>query len=153
MNLHFYQCSICGKVIVVLSANDNPTECCGQPMQELVPNRTDASAEKHVPVFSEKDNTVKVQIGSVPHPMTDDHCIKWVGLSTAHDFCIHELHPGECAEACFCTSPECRPETIYSYCNMHGLWCCDAKNEKACDKTTDKMCGKKIDKMSEKEAE
>ena len=36
MNLRFYHCDICGKVITILSDTGIPTNCCGQVMQELV---------------------------------------------------------------------------------------------------------------------
>ncbi|NTU89951.1 MAG: desulfoferrodoxin, partial [Actinobacteria bacterium] len=69
-NSKFYVCAHCGNVIV--KAHDSGVEviCCGEPMKEMVPNTTDASVEKHVPVVAKDGNTVVVKIGSVEHPMT-----------------------------------------------------------------------------------
>ena len=51
-------------------------------MEELVPNTVDAAQEKHVPVVTVDGNTVKVEIGSVEHPMVDEHYIQWIYLQT-----------------------------------------------------------------------
>ena len=125
MNLRFYHCDICGKVIAVLSNAGIPTDCCGQVMQELVPNRTDGAAEKHVPVFTRTGNTVLVQIGSNPHPMTDSHSITWIGLRSTYGFRFRELHPGDSPVASFSLPSEDHVEAVYAYCNLHGLWYSD----------------------------
>lgn len=122
MNLHFYHCNICGKVIAVFSDTGVPTICCGQSMQELVPNVTDGVAEKHVPIFKKDGNSVMVQVGSVPHPMTDSHCITWIGLRTTYGFQMRELKPGDRPEACFTLASGDKAEAVYAYCNLHGLW-------------------------------
>ena len=49
--------------------------CCGDPMTELKPNTVEASQEKHLPVVTIEGNIVKVKVGSVEHPMTEEHHI------------------------------------------------------------------------------
>lgn len=128
MNLRFYHCNICGKIIAVLSDTDTPTDCCGQAMQELVPNCAGEFAEKHTPVFTQTANTVLVKISNIPHPMTDEHSISWIGIRTAKCFQFRELQPGCRPEANFClVSGDC-VEAVYTYCNLHGLWCSEAKD-------------------------
>ena len=123
MNLHFYYCELCGKVITVLSDTGIPTDCCGQAMEELVPNTADGAGEKHVPVVTQEGGTVTVRVGSVPHPMTEAHRITWIGLRTAHGFQFKELEPGDLPVAVFTVSPTTCPEAVYAYCNLHSLWC------------------------------
>lgn len=123
MNLVFYQCDICGKILTILSDSGVPTYCCGQPMRELVPNRTDASGEKHVPVWCASGDAVTVRIGSTPHPMTEDHYITWIGLHTDRGFSFAELRPGDKPEARFCLQPGEQVLAAYAFCNRHGLWC------------------------------
>lgn len=125
MNLRFYQCEICGKVIAILSNTGTPTVCCGRNMQELIPNRTDGSFEKHVPVYRPDGNTIWVRIGSEPHPMTDAHSISWVGLQTDQGFQFKELLPGDAPRACFSICPEDRAGTVFALCSVHGLWSSD----------------------------
>lgn len=125
MDLRFYHCNVCGKVVTVLSETGIPTVCCGQTMQEMVPNRKDASFEKHVPVFSVTDSAVSVRIGSEPHPMTEEHHIAWIGVRTGCGFQFAALRLGDRPEAVFALRPEERVETVYACCNLHGLWCAE----------------------------
>ena len=126
MNLHFYHCDTCGKTIAVLSGTEIPTICCGQKMRELIPNKTDAAVEKHVPVVTVSCDTITVRVGSTPHPMAEEHSITWIGLKTAQGFQIKELHPGDSPEACFRLSEGDCAEAAYACCNLHGLWISEA---------------------------
>ena len=49
--------------------------CCGNPLKELKPNTVDAAQEKHVPVptYDAAKHEVSVSVGSVAHPMTEEH--------------------------------------------------------------------------------
>lgn len=44
-------------------------------MKELVPNSTNAAQEKHISEVSVHGNIVKIDVGSVKHPMEDAHSI------------------------------------------------------------------------------
>ena len=57
-----------------------PVMCCGQKMTEMVANTTDAAQEKHVPVVEKDGDKVKVTVGSVEHPMAEEHYIEWICL-------------------------------------------------------------------------
>lgn len=138
MHLRFYQCAICEKVSAVLTDTDIPSECCGQEMDELIPNRTDGAFEKHIPVFCRKGNTVRVKIGSLPHPMTPAHSILWIGLHTSHGFLFHELLPEDEPECRFFIGSEEKIRAVYAFCNLHGLWCSEKEAElpaSACTET------------------
>ena len=52
MNTRFLRCKHCGNIVGVIHDAGVPIFCCGQPMEELVPNTVEASGEKHVPVAS-----------------------------------------------------------------------------------------------------
>ena len=80
MATKFYKCPFCGNVIQKVVDSTVPVVCCGQPMQELIPGTVDASVEKHLPVVTKlDDNTIKVEVGSVAHPMLAEHCIHICG--------------------------------------------------------------------------
>ena len=49
--MKFYICNHCGNIIAYVKSSGVPVVCCGEKMQELVPNTTDAAVEKHVPVY------------------------------------------------------------------------------------------------------
>lgn len=122
MKMRFYQCKVCGKLIVVLSQEDIPTECCGEAMTEVVPNKTDGAVEKHVPEYEIDGNKVYVRVGVLPHPMTDAHSINWVCLRTKQGFQFKELKPDDAPVVTFAISKKDRVEQVYSFCNIHGLW-------------------------------
>lgn len=115
-----YKCSMCGDIVEVLHAGGGQLVCCGQPMQLLVENTTDASREKHVPVIEKVNEGVLVKIGSLPHPMEEKHYIEWIELII--DGVSHRkfLKPGEKPEAFFDVAG--KDLSAREYCNLHGLW-------------------------------
>ena len=92
--------------------------------EELVANTTDAAQEKHVPVVTEQDGVVKVQVGSVEHPMLEKHFIEWVAVETDKGFHVRYLEPLQKPEVCISIEGE-EVKGVYAYCNLHGLWKAD----------------------------
>jgi superoxide reductase len=92
-------------------------------MQELVPNTVDASNEKHVPVVTRLDDCkIKVEVGSVAHPMTEEHHIAFIVLETNRGFQKADLAHEGAAEVVFALADGEKPVAVYEYCNLHGLW-------------------------------
>ena len=120
MTTKFYKCEMCGNVVVKLVDSKVPLVCCGQKMQELVPNTVDASGEKHVPVVTHLDgNMIKVEVGSVAHPMTDEHHIAFIYVETEDGGIKVDLKDKPEAVIALGSS---KPIAVYEYCNLHGLW-------------------------------
>ena len=122
MKQKFLICRHCGNLVAVIRDNGVPIYCCAEKMQELVPGTTEASGEKHIPVYEVQGNTVHVAVGSVAHPMTREHYIEWVCLETEHGIQYAHLSPEDKPEAQFsiCDGDEVR--TVYAFCNQHDLW-------------------------------
>lgn len=120
----FYICEHCGNIVGMINDAGVPLMCCGQKMQQLVPGTVEASLEKHIPVVAVEGNTVKVAVGSVAHPMTEEHSITWVYLQTDRGGQRKSLNPGEEPAVTFALSDE-KPIAAYAYCNLHGLWKAD----------------------------
>lgn len=120
-NQKFFICRHCGNLVGMIENSGVPIVCCGEKMQELIPNTVDASSEKHVPVVKIDGNTVNVEIGSKPHPMTEDHFIKWIYLQTDDGGQRKNLEPNSEPKATFILS-QGKPLIAYAYCNIHGLW-------------------------------
>jgi len=120
----FFICEHCGNIVGLVKDAGVPLMCCGQKMKKLEPGTVDASLEKHVPVVSVEGNTVKVNIGAVAHPMTEEHSITWVYLQTDRGGQRKCLAPGEAPEVTFALSDE-KAVAVYAYCNLHGLWKAD----------------------------
>ncbi|MDR1764771.1 MAG: desulfoferrodoxin [Lachnospiraceae bacterium] len=120
----FLVCKHCGNLVGVLHDAGVPIICCGEKMQELTANTTEASTEKHIPVVTVSGNTVSVKVGAAAHPMTDEHYIEWVYLQTDEGGQRKALAPGKAPEATFAIGTE-KPLAVYAYCNLHGLWKAD----------------------------
>jgi len=122
MKQKFFRCPICGQIIAKVKETGIPVVCCGKPMEEIIAGTTDASTEKHIPVFSVKNSKVCVKIGSVEHPMTPEHYIEWISLQTNKGNQRKILSPTDKPEACFCICEDEKIEAVYAYCNLHSLW-------------------------------
>ena len=124
--ISFFICKHCGNLVGMIHSSGAPMTCCGDTMTELVPGSVDASHEKHVPVIEVSGNTVTVKVGSVAHPMTEEHYIQWVYLHTEKGGQRRCLAPGEEPKAVFALTEGDKPVSAYAYCNLHGLWKADA---------------------------
>ena len=122
MEQKFFICETCGNIIAMVKPSGVPMVCCGKPMKQIVPNTTDAAQEKHVPVWSKEGNLVKVQVGSVAHPMIPAHYIEWVSLQTKAGNQRKALAPEQAPEVTFALTDGDEVEAVYAYCNLHGLW-------------------------------
>lgn len=117
----FYRCNKCGNLVGLIHDGHVQPVCCGEGMERLVPNTTDAAHEKHVPVFTLNGRELDVQVGEVLHPMTEEHYITWIMVTQGDKTQRVELKPNEEPKARF-TIDEGIPFTVYDYCNLHGLW-------------------------------
>ncbi len=120
--MEFYRCNHCGNVIAYLVNSGVKVQCCGEPMQLLVPNTSDGASEKHVPVIEVNGNKVVVKVGEVAHPMAEDHYIEWIALETKAGNQRHILKPGDKPETVFAIEEGDDVVAAYAYCNKHGLW-------------------------------
>ena len=65
---------------------------------------------------------LQVTVGSVEHPMLDNHYIEWIALACDGKLTFKYLKPGEAPKADFHAVDA---GTVYAYCNLHGLWKAD----------------------------
>lgn len=117
-----YRCSVCGKLVEVLHGGAGTLSCCNQEMQLVSTHTKDAVVEKHVPVVSSAQQGIVVEVGSIPHPMTEEHYIEWIEVVTKDERVIRQhLYPGQEPRAIFAIAIE-RVKAVHEYCNLHGLW-------------------------------
>ena len=115
----FYRCEKCGNTVALIKVGGGTLTCCGQAMTKLEANSTDAAEEKHIPVVTNKDGKIEVEVGSTLHPMLPEHHIEWIALVSGDKVEFKFLKPGEEPKAEFA---EAKADTVYAYCNLHGLW-------------------------------
>ncbi|MFW5847046.1 MAG: desulfoferrodoxin [Nanoarchaeota archaeon] len=115
-----YKCEICGNIVEVLHEGSGGLVCCGQPMKPQEENTVDATLEKHVPIIEENSEGVIIKVGSVEHPMTEEHYIEWIEIITENGTGKKYLKPGEKPEVKF----PVKTKILFAraYCNLHGLW-------------------------------
>lgn len=111
-----YQCEKCKKTIITKD------EVKLDGWVELVPCSTDAAQEKHVPVVTKKCKQVKVDVGSVVHPMSEEHFIEWVAIETVQGYQVKYLKAGDLPVCSFSLADGDALVRAYAYCNLHGLW-------------------------------
>ena len=118
--MEVYKCDICGNIVEVLHAGAGGLVCCGQPMKLQAEKTEDQGKEKHVPVVEKVESGKKVKVGSIPHPMEENHYIEWIEIVTDSVIQRKYLKPGEAPEAQFEVAGEVT--LVREYCSVHGLW-------------------------------
>ena len=117
----FYICKHCKNIVGLIHGNGEALFCCHDKMTHLEPRNEQEYEEKHGPVVTVDAHRVKVDVGHIPHPMTDEHRISWIYLQTdrgGHRKCLMDKNdPSE--EFLLCDE---KPVAAFAYCNMHGLW-------------------------------
>ncbi|MEG2540605.1 MAG: desulfoferrodoxin family protein [Clostridia bacterium] len=120
MEVKFYVCKHCGNIVGFIKNSGVPIKCCGENMTPLTLNSVEASQEKHLPVAKRTDIGITVTVGSVLHPMLENHHIEWIYLETVkggqRKICV------DSPSANFALAPDDMAIAAYAYCNLHGLW-------------------------------
>ncbi|PLX75164.1 MAG: desulfoferrodoxin [Desulfuromonas sp.] len=115
-----YKCELCGNIVEVLHSGPGALVCCNQKMMLLAENTVDAAKEKHVPVIEIGADRITVKVGSVAHPMQDEHYIEWIELISDGKVYRQNLQPGQEPQATFPVIAN--QVTAREYCNLHGHW-------------------------------
>jgi len=128
MDIRFYKCSICGQIVASIGELVNSVVCCEHKMTLLDANQSPASTDHHIPVYTQVGHKLTVYVGELEHPMTDSHHIDWICVITNLGIQWKPLNPHlDSATAGFRLSGGEHVIRIYSYCNLHGLWCGDSE--------------------------
>ena len=118
--LQVYKCELCGNMAEILHGGGGTLVCCKEPMKLYTENTVDAAKEKHVPVIEKTGSGFKVKVGSVSHPMEENHFIEWIEVIADGKAYRQFLEPGGAPEATFDIKAD--QVTAREYCNLHGVW-------------------------------
>ena len=122
--LEMYKCNICGNLVEVVLSGKGELVCCGEPMEKMFEKTQDEEmrGEKHVPVVSKNGDELEIRVGSIPHPMEENHYIQFIEVNSPDKRYVKRkyLYPNEepvLKYKCNCAKVEAR-----ELCNIHGLW-------------------------------
>ena len=115
-----YKCELCGNIVEIMHGGPGALTCCSQKMVLMAENTVDAAVEKHVPVIEIGADSITVKVGSVAHPMAEEHYIEWIELLADGKVYRQNLQPGAEPVATFPLVAE--SVTAREYCNLHGHW-------------------------------
>ncbi|MBN1257329.1 MAG: desulfoferrodoxin [Planctomycetes bacterium] len=118
--LGIYACQPCGVVAEALTNSNEQLVCCDQPMAELTAKTSDEGKEKHVPIVERRQDSIKIKVGSNPHPMEEKHYIQWIDVIVDNKAYRQFLKPGQAPEVIFPITD--KNIIVREYCNVHGLW-------------------------------
>ncbi len=119
--MNIYYCKHCKRICYTYPV-DSQLVCCGVEMTLLQAKTKDAGNEKHLPVVIKiADNMINVKVGSVTHPMLENHWIQWIFIENGDRNFIKTFNPGEEPEAEFVVDLS-KSVKVYEFCNLHGLW-------------------------------
>lgn len=119
----FFTCKDKQAILGLISGSkEQAAECLGSHFEELDADKAEGAGEKHVPQVAVDGNIITVTVGSILHPMTEEHGIDWIYLKTKEGSQLKKLAPGEKPQAAFALTLGDTPIAAYAYCNLHGFW-------------------------------
>jgi len=116
-----YKCNICGNIVEVIHTGAGDLVCCGKSMElQIEKKKKEEGEEKHIPVIEQDGENAIIKIGSVEHPMEEEHYIELIEVIAGEKVLRKFLKPGEEPKATFKINSE--EIKARAYCNVHGLW-------------------------------
>lgn len=83
---------------------------------------SEGAGEKHIPVVEKDGRKITVKVGSVFHPMSEEHSIGWIFLETKLGGQFVMLTPQDEPVGQFVLAEQDEAYAAYAYCNLHGFW-------------------------------
>jgi len=117
-----YKCKICGNIVEMVHTGAGELVCCGQPMEIQEEKNQNEGMEKHIPVVSKTEKGYLVKVGSVIHPMEENHYIEWIEIILGEKIYRKFLTSDQEPIAEFILDTKEENVIARAYCNVHGLW-------------------------------
>lgn len=107
---------------LVAGSKDKLSGCKCEGFTLLDSSTAEGAGEKHLPVVEKEGNKITVKVGSVFHPMTQEHSIGWIFLETKKGGAFIRLQPDAQPVGEFVLGDGDEAVAAYAYCNLHGFW-------------------------------
>ncbi len=120
--MNYYLCGKCGNIAELVRDGGHDMFCCNEKMRPLDKEGMIGPAEKHLPKCECKGDVVRVSVAETEHPMSEEHYIGWIALTTDKGVQRKAFLPSDKPVADFPVLTGERPLEVYAFCNLHGLW-------------------------------
>ncbi|MCM1173058.1 MAG: desulfoferrodoxin [Clostridium sp.] len=111
------------KIFYLISGDKEKLQGCAcSGFEVLDAEQSEGAGEKHLPVVKKDGNKITVNVGSILHPMTEEHSIDWIFLETKKGGQLVRLSPSCEPIAEFILTDGDEAVAAYAYCNLHGFW-------------------------------
>lgn len=129
--LELYKCNVCGNVIEVVLSGVGELVCCNQLMEKLEEQAIgdEMVQEKHVPIVNVVDDGIEIRVGSVPHPMIEEHYIQFVEAHSKDKKYVKRKYLTPNEEPVLKLKCNCSDIIARELCNIHGLWISEDRSE------------------------
>ncbi len=107
---------------LVAGQKESAMHCPGKDCVILDSSKAEGAGEKHLPAVEREGQRIRVQVGSVLHPMSEEHSIEWIYLDTKKGGQFYKLCPDGQPVAEFVVAQDDEAVAVYAYCNLHGFW-------------------------------
>lgn len=107
---------------LITGKKENLKGCLKEGYHLLDSSTAEGAGGKHLPVVEKDGNKITVKVGSVFHPMTEEHSIGWIFLETQKGGQFVKLSPSSEPVGEFVLSQGDTALAAYAYCNLHGFW-------------------------------
>ncbi len=107
---------------LVSGSEENLKGCKCQGFSVLDSSSAEGAGEKHLPMVEKDGGKITVKVGSVFHPMTQEHSIEWIFLETRNGGQFIKLSPTDEPIGRFALAEGDEAVAAYAYCNLHGFW-------------------------------
>lgn len=111
------------EILYLVSGNkENLKGCACNGFNLLDSSSAEGAGEKHLPVVERQGSKITVKVGSIFHPMTEEHSIGWIFLETKKGGQFAKLSPNGQPVGEFVLAQGDEAVAAYAYCNLHGFW-------------------------------
>lgn len=118
-NIVFYWCPVCHSIVELVENGGHSLTCCGQLMERMKVKEKGEGSEYHLPELKHRDGLLYVNVGSKPHPQSEDHHIKFIVFVTKQTIRRSDIKSNSMATAVYTDKDH---GDVYAYCSTHGLW-------------------------------
>jgi len=120
--MQYLTCQKCGNLVELVRDGGEELCCCGEKMQRIDKKGSSVSENKHTPKIMSDGRTVTVSLAEGDHPMTGEHYIGWIALSTDRGVQRRAFKPSDTPTAHFPIEKGENPREAVAFCNLHGMW-------------------------------